>query len=79
MEWSCETLNEKWKNDADRKLTSSVFIMQGNYSSGAAYTFVLLVTFWILFSYLVPISLFVSMEIVKFWQGFVQMQGDDEM
>ena len=27
-------------------------------------------TFWILFSYLVPISLFVSLEIVKFLQGY---------
>lgn len=25
-------------------------------------------TFWILYSYLVPISLFVTMELVKFWQ-----------
>ena len=25
-------------------------------------------TFWILLSYLVPISLFVTLEIVKFWQ-----------
>ena len=42
--------------------------MQGNFTNGWAYTFVLLVTFWILFSYLVPISLFVTLEIVKFWQ-----------
>ena len=41
---------------------------QGNYENGAAYTFILLITFWILYSYLVPISLFVTMEIVKFWQ-----------
>lgn len=42
--------------------------VQGNFENGAAYTFILLITFWILFSYLVPISLFVTMEIVKFWQ-----------
>ena len=42
---------------------------QGNFTNGWAYTFVLLVTFWILFSYLVPISLFVTLEIVKFWQA----------
>lgn len=30
--------------------------------------FINLVTYWILYSYLVPISLFVTMEIVKFWQ-----------
>lgn len=53
--------------------------LQGNYENGAAYTFILLITFWILYSYLVPISLFVTMEIVKFWQGFIQMQADDEM
>ena len=41
---------------------------QGNYENGGAYTFILLITFWILYSYLVPISLFVTMEIVKFWQ-----------
>ena len=52
---------------------------QGNYENGGAYTFILLITFWILYSYLVPISLFVSLEIVKFWQGFIQMQSDDEM
>ena len=43
-------------------------MLQGNYQNGAAYTFILLITFWILYSYLVPISLFVTMEIVKFWQ-----------
>lgn len=42
--------------------------VQGNYENGGAYTFILLITFWILYSYLVPISLFVSLEIVKFWQ-----------
>jgi len=41
---------------------------QGNYTSDAAQFFIDLVTFWILYSYLVPISLFVTMEIVKFWQ-----------
>ena len=42
--------------------------VEGNYENGAAYTFILFITFWILYSYLVPISLFVTMEIVKFWQ-----------
>jgi phospholipid-transporting ATPase len=36
-------------------------------------------TFWILYSYLVPISLFVTMEIVKFWQGFVFINFDKTM
>lgn len=42
--------------------------VEGNYQNGGAYTFILLITFWILYSYLVPISLFVTLEIVKFWQ-----------
>ena len=42
---------------------------QGNYQNGGAYTFILFITFWILYSYLVPISLFVTLEIVKFWQA----------
>lgn len=41
---------------------------QGNYTSDVVQFFINLVTFWILYSYLVPISLFVTMEIVKFWQ-----------
>ena len=49
-------------------VTFSARTLQGNYQNGGAYTFILLITFWILFSYLVPISLFVTMEIVKFWQ-----------
>ena len=39
---------------------------QANYSNGVAYVFIMLLTFWILYSYLVPISLFVTMEIIKF-------------
>lgn len=42
--------------------------VEGNYQNGLAYTLILLITFWILYSYLVPISLFVTLEIVKFWQ-----------
>jgi hypothetical protein len=38
----------------------------GNYQSSAQYLGILFLTFWILLSYLVPISLFVTMEIVKF-------------
>ena len=40
--------------------------MQGNYTNGVVYIIILSITFWILYSYLVPISLFVTMEIVKF-------------
>mmetsp|Transcript_7573 Transcript_7573/g.22355 ORF Transcript_7573/g.22355 Transcript_7573/m.22355 type:complete len:1298 (+) Transcript_7573:304-4197(+) len=42
---------------------------QGNYSSNVAFYFVYMITYWLLFSYLVPISLFVTIEIVKFVQG----------
>lgn len=38
----------------------------GNYYNGAQYVGILFLTFWILLSYLVPLSLFVTMEIVKF-------------
>ncbi len=40
--------------------------MAGNYQNSAKYLGILFLTFWILLSYLVPISLFVTMEIVKF-------------
>lgn len=45
---------------------------QGNYKSNVAYFFVTMVTFWLLYSYLVPISLFVTIEIVK----FIQVRAD---
>lgn len=38
-----------------------------------------MITFWILYSYLVPISLFVTLEIVKFWQGFLYINHDKDM
>jgi phospholipid-transporting ATPase len=38
----------------------------GNYQNAFVYIIILFITFWILFSYLVPISLFVTIEIVKF-------------
>ena len=41
---------------------------EGNPRSPVAYAGLLFVTFWILYSYLVPISLFVTMEVVKFVQ-----------
>jgi len=34
---------------------------------------------WILYSFMIPISLFVSNEIVKFWQTFVYINQDKEM
>ena len=52
---------------------------EANPASPAAYGGVLFVTYWILYSYLVPISLFVTLEIVKFWQGFLYINWDAEM
>lgn len=52
---------------------------QGNKENGVLYTLLVFITFWILYSYLVPISLFVTLEIVKFWQGFIFINSDREM
>lgn len=52
----------------DRYFLALTFYNQGNYKSNVAFFFVNMVTFWLLFSYLVPISLFVTIEIVKFIQ-----------
>lgn len=54
-------------------------VLQGNYRNGFVYWIILMITFWILYSYLVPISLFVTLEIVKFWQGFLYINHDKEM
>ena len=54
-------------------------VLQGNYENGFVYWIILMITFWILYSYLVPISLFVTLEIVKFWQGFLYINRDKEM
>jgi hypothetical protein len=52
----------------DRYFLALTFYNQGNYKSTVAFFFVNMVTFWLLFSYLVPISLFVTIEVVKFIQ-----------
>ena len=43
------------------------------------YVIISFITFWMLFSYLVPISLFVTMEIVRYLQGVVFINMDQEM
>jgi len=53
--------------------------VEGVYSNGFVQIVINFLTFWILLSYLVPISLFVTLEIVKFWQGFVFMNWDKNM
>ena len=41
---------------------------QGNYRNGGVFWIVYSISFWLLFSYMIPISLFVTMEIVKAFQ-----------
>lgn len=53
--------------------------VEGVYSSGFVQIVLNFFTFWILLSYLVPISLFVTLEIVKFWQGFIFINFDKMM
>ena len=57
-----------WRNYSgyDRRHLQFRVYNQGNYKNNFAYAVVLWITYWILLSYLVPISLFVTMEIVKF-------------
>ena len=50
-----------------------------NYRSPAAFFCLHFLTFWVLYSYLVPISLYVSMEIVKFLQGALFIDRDTAM
>jgi magnesium-transporting ATPase (P-type) len=52
---------------------------EGNLTSPAAYMGMLFVSFWILLSYMVPISLFVTMEIVKFVLCSVYIDRDTAM
>eukprot|EP01025_Chloroclados_australasicus_P031044 TRINITY_DN3132_c0_g4_i1.p1 TRINITY_DN3132_c0_g4~~TRINITY_DN3132_c0_g4_i1.p1 ORF type:complete len:1356 (-),score=176.40 TRINITY_DN3132_c0_g4_i1:580-4509(-) len=51
----------------------------GNWEHPVLYIFLVFFTFWILLSYMVPISLFVTMEIVKFWQAFIYINNDPTM
>jgi hypothetical protein len=53
--------------------------VQGVYASPFVQILINFLTFWILLSYLVPISLFVTLEIVKFWQGFIFINMDRDM
>lgn len=43
--------------------------VQGNLENNGQFMGLVFLTFWILTSYMVPISLFVTIEIVKFWQA----------
>ncbi|UPR02315.1 phospholipid-transporting ATPase [Chloropicon primus] len=58
--------------------------VQNNYPNDGVYIIVYTITFWILFSSMLPISLIVSLEIVRMWQciGFINfdtsMRVDNE-
>jgi magnesium-transporting ATPase (P-type) len=53
--------------------------VRGNYENGLVYNIISFITFWMLFSYMVPISLFVTMEIVRYLQGVIFINMDAEM
>ena len=74
-------LNYVWiKNiGVNHNYLALTFDVQGVYSNGFVQIVLNFFTFWILLSYLVPISLFVTLEIVKFWQGFIFINFDKLM
>jgi len=69
--------NQQW--GLDRPHLALSYPTQGIYENGFVQIVINFLTFWILLSYLVPISLFVTLEIVKFWQGFVFINLDPDM
>lgn len=74
----CGIASYIWRKNAGQlrpHLGLNAFV-EGNYKNGLGYTLVLMITYWILYSYLVPISLFVTLEIVKFWQAFIFINFD---
>lgn len=68
-------MNLYWRENwgIDRSHLAFEMFVEGNYKSRPMYIGIVFLTFWILTSYMVPISLFVTLEIVKFWQvSYVQ-------
>ncbi len=65
---SCTAASQWWKTHQGvlRPYLALDVYVEGNYK-GVVGVIITFLTFWLLFSYLVPISLFVTMEIVKFW------------
>lgn len=74
-------LNYVWMKDTgiNHPYLALSFNVEGVYSNGFVQVVLNFFTFWILLSYLVPISLFVTLEIVKFWQGFIFINFDKMM
>lgn len=62
--------NVAWRDleGGDRNYLGFDKFVQGNIENDGLYGGLVFLTFWILTSYMVPISLFVTIEIVKFWQ-----------
>jgi hypothetical protein len=66
----CAIANYIWIQQEGKKryyLALDVYV-EGNWENAGAQICLTFLTFWILLSYLVPISLFVTLEIVKFIQ-----------
>lgn len=66
----CAVANYIWIQQTGKDhyyLALDVYV-EGNWENPVAQICLTFLTFWILLSYLVPISLFVTLEIVKFWQ-----------
>lgn len=77
----CAIANYVWIQQEGKKryyLALDVYV-QGNWENAGAQICLTFLTFWILLSYLVPISLFVTLEIVKFIQGFGFVNFDRDM
>jgi len=67
-----------WKGFSMYYLQLDKFVAN-NYSNTGVYLLIYTLTFWILFSSMVPISLFVTMELVRFWQCIAFIDSDPEM
>ena len=57
-----------WQEGSKHYYLALDVYVEGNWENPLAQICLTFLTFWILLSYLVPISLFVTLEIVKFWQ-----------
>jgi len=77
----CAVANYVWQKNTGvyHPYLALTYMVEGLYSNGFVQIVINFFTFWILLSYLVPISLFVTLEIVKFWQGFVFINLDKDM
>ena len=71
-----------WRNDQGMPayyLAYNIYSWDNNNENPVYFVLLNIITNWILYSFMIPISLFVSNEIVKFWQTFVYINQDKEM